>query len=78
MADTIRKVDYFYVETANKPGEAAKVLGVLRDAGVDLLAFSGFRRGARHRLTLSPRIRLISNLQRKKQGLNLVSGKPVS
>ena len=27
MAETVRKVDYFYIETANKPGEGAKVLG---------------------------------------------------
>jgi hypothetical protein len=45
MADEIRRVDYFYVTVPNKPGEAARALGVLRDAGVNLLAFSGFPEG---------------------------------
>jgi hypothetical protein len=50
MAETIRKVDYFKMETANKPGEAARILGALRDEGVNLLAFSGFPRGRRAQL----------------------------
>jgi hypothetical protein len=45
MADNIRRVDYFYVTVPNKPGEGADALGALRDAGVDLLAFSGFPSG---------------------------------
>jgi hypothetical protein len=45
MADDIRRVDYFYVTVPNKPGEGARALGTLRDAGVDLLAFSGFPSG---------------------------------
>lgn len=45
MADDIRRVDYFYVQVPNKPGEGARVLGALRDAGVNLLAFSGFPEG---------------------------------
>ena len=45
MADEIRRVDYFYIRVANRPGEGAAALGVLRDAGVNLLAFSGFPEG---------------------------------
>jgi len=45
MPTTIRKVDYAYVTVASKPGEAARVLEALRDANVDLLAFSGFPQG---------------------------------
>jgi hypothetical protein len=45
MADEIRRVDYFYVQVPNKAGEGARALGVLRDAGVNLLAFSGFPEG---------------------------------
>lgn len=50
MAETIRKVDYFKMETANKPGEAARILGALKDEGVNLLAFSGFPQGRRAQL----------------------------
>jgi hypothetical protein len=42
MASTVRKVSYVYLKAPNRPGEAARVLGALRDARVNLLAFSGF------------------------------------
>jgi hypothetical protein len=42
MADVTRVVDYFYAMVPDKPGEGAKVLKVLRDARVNLLAFSAF------------------------------------
>jgi hypothetical protein len=45
MADDIRRVDYFYIQVPNKPGEGARALAALRDAGVNLLAFSGFPEG---------------------------------
>ena len=54
MADSFRLVDYYYVTTSNKPGEGARVLGTLRDAGVNLLAFSGFPKGRRAQLDFIP------------------------
>src|ERR1700738_4264456 len=45
MPTTIRKVDYAYVTVASKPGEAARILAAVRDANVNLLAFSGFPQG---------------------------------
>lgn len=45
MADEVRKVGYRYVTIPNRPGEGARVLGALRDAGVDLLAVHAFPRG---------------------------------
>ena len=45
MPTTIRKVSYAYVTVVNKSGEAARILEALRDAGVNLLAFSGFPQG---------------------------------
>ena len=42
MPDTIRKVDYYYTTVPNKPGEGARVLGILKNAGVNLLSFSAF------------------------------------
>ncbi len=54
MAETVQLVDYFYVETPDKPGEAARHLAQLREAGVNLLAFSGFPKGRRSQLDFIP------------------------
>jgi hypothetical protein len=54
MADTIRVVEYFYVVTPDKPGEGARVLNTLKEAGVNLLALSGFPGGRRWQLDLIP------------------------
>jgi hypothetical protein len=54
MPDEIRRVDYFYVQVPNRPGEGARVLGVLRDAGVNLLAYSGFPEGRGAQLDFVP------------------------
>ena len=54
MADVVKKVAYFATEVADKPGEAARVLGALADAGVNLLAFSGFPRGRKSQLDIIP------------------------
>lgn len=54
MADTIRVVDYFYLMVPDKPGEGARILNVLKDAGVNLLAFSGFPEGRRTQLDFLP------------------------
>jgi predicted amino acid-binding ACT domain protein len=45
MADSVRLVDYFYVMAQQKAGVAAALLGELRQAGVNLLAFHGFPSG---------------------------------
>ena len=45
MADRVRKVNYCYVKTSARAGQGAAVLGELCDAGVNLLAFSGFPSG---------------------------------
>jgi len=54
MADTIQKVDYFYTMVPDKPGEAARMLAVLQEAGVNLLVFSGFPEGRRGQLDFVP------------------------
>ncbi len=54
MPDTIRLVDYFYVVTADRPGEGARVLASLRDAGVYLQAFHAFPKGRRSQLDFVP------------------------
>ena len=45
MADLVRKVNYCYVTIPNRAGRGAEVLGKLREAGVNLLAYSGFPAG---------------------------------
>jgi prephenate dehydratase len=42
MAETIRKVSYYYTTIPDKPGEGARLLEALRGAGVNLLAFHAF------------------------------------
>jgi len=54
MTDIVRKVAYFAMEVPNKPGEGARVLGALADAGVNMLAFSGFPRGRKAQLDVIP------------------------
>lgn len=46
MADRVRKINYCYVTAPGKAGSGAKVLRAVRDAGIDMLAFSGFPAGA--------------------------------
>lgn len=42
MADKARRVDYFYAEVADAPGEGARIFQKLKDAGVNLLSFNAF------------------------------------
>src|SRR2546430_2663699 len=42
MPDMIRQVDYYYSMAPDKAGEGARLLSALRNAGVNLLAFSAF------------------------------------
>jgi hypothetical protein len=54
MAESIRRVQYFYLMAPDKPGEGARALDTLRNAGVNLLAFSGFPAGKRAQLDFVP------------------------
>ena len=45
MADKIRRADYQYVSVPDKPGEGARILGALKEAGVNLLSFTAFPDG---------------------------------
>jgi len=46
MAETIRQVEHYSAAIPNKVGEGARVLGALRDAGVNFTAVWGYPRGA--------------------------------
>lgn len=54
MADTIRMVDYYYAMVPDTPGAGAQVLGILRDARVNLLAFSAFPSQRKSQATFVP------------------------
>jgi hypothetical protein len=42
MAGRVRKINYCYAKMSARAGQGAAILSKLRDAGVDLLAFTGF------------------------------------
>jgi hypothetical protein len=42
MRTRVRKVNYAYVVAPSKAGQGARILGELKDAGVNLIAFNGF------------------------------------
>lgn len=55
MAFTIRRVDYFYAWVEDQPGEAYRLLSLLADVGVNLLAFTAIPVGPmRTQLTIFP------------------------
>ncbi len=45
MAEHVQRVEYYYVVLDDAPGEGARVMSVLKDAGVNLLAFLAFPAG---------------------------------
>lgn len=54
MPIELLKVDYFYVEVSSASGQSAPILAGLRDAGINLLAFSGFPSGRKAQLDFVP------------------------
>ena len=45
MADTVRLIDYYYIQVPDRPGEGIEALRHLQQAGVNLLAFHAFPAG---------------------------------
>ncbi len=45
MAETVRRVAYYYVTVPDTPAEGQRILSALKDSGVNLLAFLGFPLG---------------------------------
>ncbi len=55
MPDTVREVEYRYVVVEDRPGEGARLLGALREAGVNLVTLLGFPLGdGRSQIDLVP------------------------
>src|SRR5450759_4766056 len=47
MPDEIKRIDYYYASVPDKPGEGARILAALQEAGVNLIGISAFPHGAR-------------------------------
>lgn len=75
MADTIQRVQYFYAEVPDKPGEGSKILQLLKEEGVNLLAFSGFPKGRRAQIDFIPADAALFKAAAKKAKLKLVGPK---
>lgn len=72
MSYKIRKLNYYYAITQDKPGEAHKILSVLADVGVNQLAFNTMQMGPeRAQITLFPEDESLLLNVAKKAGLNL-------
>ena len=54
MADTVRRAQYFYASVPNRPGEGTRLLEALTEAGINLIAFSGFPEGRGSQLDFVP------------------------
>jgi hypothetical protein len=54
MADTVQRVDYYYVTVPDAPGEGQRILSALKAGGVNLSAFLGFPEGGQAQLDLVP------------------------
>jgi hypothetical protein len=50
----VKRVQYFYTEVPDQPGEGARILTLPRNVGVNLLAYWGFPKGRRAQLDVIP------------------------
>jgi prephenate dehydratase len=67
--DTIRKADYFSLDVPHKPGEGARLLAALRDAGVNLTAFTAFPSGRRAQVDFIPEDSAAFKMAARKLGI---------
>ena len=75
MTDTIQRIQYFYIEVADKPGKGAQLLRRLQEAGVNLFAFSGFPKGKRAQIDFIPADPVAFKTVAKQAKLKLVGPK---
>jgi hypothetical protein len=54
MPDGIRRIDYYYTSVPDKPGEGARILAALNEAGVNLIGVSAFPHARRSQLDFIP------------------------
>jgi hypothetical protein len=76
MATAVRRIEYFYVTVADKPGEGRKLLSALKQDGVNLVAFLGFPAGkGKAQLDLIPQDGAALKRAAEKGGWKLVGPK---
>ncbi len=75
VPDTVRLLDYFYVEASDNPGEGARVLTILQDAGVNLVVFHAFPARRRAQLDFVPSDPAAFKVAAKRAGLRVVGRK---
>ena len=71
MAHTVRKVDYFSMDAPNRPGTAVRLLAGLKDAKVNLLAFTGFPNGRQAQIDFIPERSAALKAAAKRAGIKL-------
>lgn len=77
MANRIRRVDYFYTTVQDQPGEAYKLLSLLAELGVNLLAVTSIPVGPMHtQFAIFPEDSLKLVNEAKKAGLPLGGPNP--
>lgn len=73
--DTVRVVDYYYIMVGDRPGEGARVLQTLKDAGVNLTALHAFPEGRRAQVDFFPSDAAALKAAARKAGWKLVGPK---
>jgi hypothetical protein len=74
---SIRKADYYKMKVSQRPGAGANLLAVMKAAGVNLLAFSGFPTGGGAQVDFIPENSVKFRQAAKKAGLRVSERKTV-
>jgi len=74
---SIRKADYYTMKVSQRPGAGAKLLGALKAARVNLLAFTGFPTGGGAQVDFVPDNSVKFRQAAKKAGLRVSKRKTV-
>jgi len=77
MATTIRKLGYYSMKVANRPGSGAQLLDALKLAGVNLHAFTGFPDRGGAQVDFMPENEVAFRRAARKAGLKLSARKTV-
>lgn len=76
MADTVRRVEYFYTVVPDEPGAGARILSPLQQARVNLMAYLGFPSGkGKSQIDLVPEDAGALKQAAEKAGVKLVGPK---
>ena len=74
---SIRKADYYTMKVSQRPGAGAMLLGAMKKAGVNLLAFHGFPAGGGAQVDFVPDKSVKFRRAAKKTGLRVSKRKTV-